>query len=191
MKKRKSRYDPRVGKLLFILPAAIIIVLGVYAYVQLNAPGTLVVQAESKSGSPLNVVATVNGKSGTTPWSLSLAQGNYQVTFASLNWYYPTQPHDVALEPGTTAYAVAVYDPIGRVVQVTPSGFNTTTVTALHGVTQVNFTNPSSSAVTFKGAPFGNVPLSPGQTLSYTYPGAGTYEYMILSTNDTVTVDVS
>ncbi len=189
--KRKSRYDPRVGKLLFILPAAIIIILGVYAYVQLNAPGTLIVQAESKSGSPLNVVATVNGKTGTTPWTLSLTQGNYQVTFPSLTWYYTPQPHDVTVEPGTTAYAVAVYDPVGKVIQVTPSGFNSTTVTALHGVTQVNFTNPSSSVVTFQGSPFGNVALSPGQTLSYTYPSAGSYEYKILSTNDSITVDVS
>jgi hypothetical protein len=191
VKKGRGRYNSRIGKLVFILPAIIIIILVVYAYVQLNSPGTLIVRAESKSGSPFSVVATVNGKTGTTPFTLTLAQGNYQVTFPSLTWYYPAQPHDVTVLPGTTVYAVAVYDPIGKVIQVNPSGFNSTTVTALHGVTQVNFTNPSGSVVTVQGAPFGNVALNPGQTLSSTYQVAGTYRYTFLSGNQTVTVDVS
>ncbi len=48
--KRKSRYNPTVGKLIFILPALVIIALGVYAFVELNSPGTLIVDAVDANG---------------------------------------------------------------------------------------------------------------------------------------------
>lgn len=202
MKKGRSRYDSRIGKLFFILPALIIIIIVVYAYVQLNSPGTLIITAEtcpksygsttaSSTCIPLAVSATVNGKTQTTPWTQSLSQGNYEVTFSTQQWYYPPSVRDVTVTPGTTAYAVWVYSPIGRVVDVSPSGFNMTSVTALHGVTPVNWTNPTGSVVTFTGNPFGDVSLEPGQTLAYTFPSPGVYNFTILSTEHTMEVDVS
>jgi hypothetical protein len=89
-----------------------------------------------------------------------------------------------------TSYAVGVYDPISRVIQVTNSGFNATTVTALHGITPVNWTNPSNVAVTLEGSPAGTQVLLPGQTYSYIFPSAGTFEFTQLSNNDNVTVSV-
>jgi hypothetical protein len=189
--KRKSKYNSRLGKLFFILPVLIIGTLVVYAYVELSSPGTLIVRAETSNQIQLNVVASADGKSGETPWTLSITQGNYVVNFTSLQWYYPPASRDVGVLPGQTVYAAATYYPIGRVIRVTPSGFNATVVTALHGVTPVNWTNPTSSLVTFEGPPFQVVPLEPGQTVSYIFPTAGIYDYTISSTNDTVTVEVS
>jgi hypothetical protein len=189
--KTRKRYNSTLGKVFFIIPVLIIGTLVVYAYVQLSSPGTLIVTAENSNGTQLNVAATVNGESGETPWTLSLTQGNYIVNFTTPQWYYPSAVRDVGVSPGRTVYAVGLYEPIGRVIQVTQSGFNATTVTALHGVTPVNWTNPSKSLVTFEGSPFVRVPLEPGQTYSYIFPAAGTYRYTILSTNDTLTIDVS
>lgn len=200
--KTKKRYNSTLGKLFFIIPVLIIGTLVIYAYVQLSSPGTLIINAENSYCtavqvptnaicSHLIVAATVNGKTGETPWTLSLTQGNYLVNFTSVEWYYPSAGRDVGVVPGQTVYAVGLYDPIARVIQVTPSGFNATTVTALHGVTAVNWTNPSKSLVSFQGAPFVRVPLEPGQTYSYVFPTAGTYKYNLVSTNYTLTVDVS
>jgi len=200
--KRKSRYNSRLGKLFFVVPVIIIGSLVVYAFIALSSPGTLIITAENSycatSTPPTNAVcsqlkveATVDGKSVETPTTLSLAQGNYVVNFTTLQWYSSPASRDVAVLPGQTVYAVAAYYPIGRAIQITPSGFNGTIVTALHGVTMVNFTNPTNSLVTLLGPPFTRAPMEPGQTFSYIYPAAGTYEYSILSTSDTITVDVS
>jgi hypothetical protein len=189
--KRNKRYNTTLGKLFFIIPVLVIGILVVYAYVNLSSPGTIIVRAETNTGAQLQVPVTVNGKVGETPWSLSTNQGNYVVNFTSVQWYYPPASRDVGVLPGQTVYAVALYSPIGKVIKVTPSGFNATTVIALHGVTPVNWTNPTSSLVTFEGAPFQVVPLEPGQTFSYIFPSAGSYQFAISSTNDTVTVDVS
>jgi len=200
--KRNKRYNTTLGKLFFIIPVLIIGILVVYAYVQLASPGVLTISAENSYCTELQVptnaicshlivVATVNGKAGETPWTLSINQGNYVVNFTSVQWYYTPASRDVGVLPGQTVYAAGLYSPIGKVIKVTPSGFNATTVMALHGVTPVNWTNPTSSLVTFQGAPFQVVPLEPGQTFSYIFPTAGTYQFAISSTNDTVTVDVS
>lgn len=188
--KTGRRYNPILGKLLFAVPALVLIIVVVYAFVQLNTPGTLMVVAETPGGHQLQVSATVDGKTGQTPWTLSLSQGNYVVNFTAISWYRPPDSRDVGIVPGVTAYAVAVYYPLDKVIQVTASGFNGTVVTALHGVTPVNFTNPASSAITFDGSPFGSIVLEPGQTFSYTYSTSGIYTYTILYTNETITVDV-
>jgi plastocyanin len=203
LKKSKSRYNSRVGKLFFILPILIIGVLVVYAFVELNSPGTLIVQAEGCVNSvsstttttgncpSINVPVTVGSKSGTTPWTLSLSQGTYTVNFTAAQWYYPPPEHEVVIDPGLTAYAVAIYNPINKVVQVSPSGFNTTSVAALHGVTLVKWTNPSSSVVTFEGSPYGRIPLDPGESYSAIFATAGTYTFNVLNTNESMKVQVS
>jgi hypothetical protein len=188
--KGKSRYNQRVGKFLFIAPAAIIIILVLYAYVELHAPGTLDVRALDENGNQLHVEAAVNGNTVTTPANVSLAQGTYIVNFTTITWYYPPASRDVVVTPGMTSYADALYTPVTVFVQVTGSGFNVTRISALHGVTPVTWINPSSSLVTFSGGPFQQVRLNPGQSYSYTFTSAETFTINVGSTNETMTVDV-
>jgi hypothetical protein len=189
--KRKSKYSSRLGKLFFIIPIVIIGSLVVYAFVELNAPGTVIVTAETTAGVELHVEATIDGKTGQTPWTLSLPQGNYIVNYTSVQWYYPPVSRDVGLLPGNTVYAAVAYSPIQRIIQVTPLGFNETTVTALHGVTPVNFTNPSSSTVSLEGSLISRLVIAPGQTYGYIFPSAGTYEFAVANTNETIIIKVS
>lgn len=195
--RRGKRFNSKLGVLFFIIPILLIGSIVLYAFVQLNTPGTLIVSAESclkgqnNPCNPLTVSATVDDKTGTTPWTLSLTQGNYVVNFTTIEWYHPASARDVSIVPGKTAYAVAVYDPIAKVVQVTSGGFNATEITALHNVTPVNWTNPSTSVVTFTGSPLGTISLEPGESLSYTFTASGVYNYTVLSTDYTLTVDVS
>ena len=188
--KRNSKYDPRIGKLLFILPAIIIVVLVAYAYVQLNAPGTLVVQAEDPSLAQLQVPFTVNGASHTTPASVSLSQGSYTVTFGTIEWYYPPTAKSVAVTPGQITYSVGSYTPETKFVQVTGAGFNDTSISVFHGLTPVTWINPSSSSVTFSGGPFQQVRVNPGQPFSYTFDTIGSFQVNIGSTNETLTINV-
>jgi len=190
VRKSKSRQNPWITKLFFILPILIIVILVVYAYVNLNAPGTLMVQAQTSSGAPLQVQALVSGMSGETPWSLTLGQGNYVVTFPTIEWYYPPPSRDVALQSGQTEYAVTVYQPIAKVIAVTSSGFNSTNITALHGTTPVVWANFGSSPAVFSGPLIGRTIIQPGQTFTYTFSVVGSYTYMALDTNRTVTVKV-
>ncbi len=188
--KRKSRYDSRLGKLLFLVPAIIIIVLVVYAFVQLNTPGTLRVRAEDEDQAPLKVPFTVNGNSLNTPANLSLAQGSYVVSFDTIPWYYPPTARNVVVAPGQVSYAVGSYIPETKFVQVTASGFNVTTVSALHGVTPITWINPSSSMVTFSGGPLQQISIQPGQTYTYTPPTPESFEPTVAGTNETMTVSV-
>jgi hypothetical protein len=188
--KRKSRYDARIGKLLFVVPAIIIIILVVYAFVQLNSPGTLIVTAEDQNLASLRVPFTVNGNSYTTDASLSLSQGSYVVTFGTISWYYPPLARDVTITPGKTTYAVGSYVPETKFVLVTAIGFNVTTVAALHGVTPITWINPSNSLVTFSGGPFQQVRIEPGQTYTYTFATAQSFELYVGNTNETMTVSV-
>ena len=188
--KSYRKYNPRIGKMLFFVPAAIIIILVVYAFVQLNAPGTLIVSAEDENQVQLNVHATVNGQTVTTPATVSLHQGSYTVDFTTIGWYYPPASRNVVITPGVTAYAVGVYQPTVEFVQVTPSGFNVTSITALHGVTPVTWINPTNTLVIFSGGPFQQVRVQPDQSYTYTFPTAETFTINVGSTNETMTVNV-
>jgi hypothetical protein len=188
--KRKSRYDARIGKLLFVVPAIIIAILVVYAFVQLNSPGTLLLRAEDQNLAPLKVPFTVNGNYGTTPANLSLSQGSYVVNFGTITWYYPPAARDVVITPGQKTYAVGAYVPETKFVLVTASGFNVTTVAALHGVTPITWTNPSGSLVLLSGGPFQQLRLEPGQSYTYTFPTAESFKLYVGNTNETLTVSV-
>jgi plastocyanin len=190
MKKSKSRHNPWITKLFFVLPILIIVILVVYAYVNLNSPGILMIRAQTSSGAQLQVTAIVNGMSGETPWTLTLGQGTYAVTFPTIQWYYPPPSRDVTLESGQTEYAVTVYQPIAKVIAVTSSGFNSTTVTALHGTTPVVWINYGSTPAVFSGPLLGQTIIQAGQNHTYTFTTPGTYTYMALDTNGTVTVVV-
>lgn len=207
MKRKKSRYNSTVGKLIFIIPLLVLGTVVVYTFSVLHSPGTLIVTAESSAcenavatsgGScpPLLVQVTVNGKSGETPWTQSLTQGTYTVTYSALTGYYTPAAKAASVTPSITTYAVGVYDPITRVVQVTNSGFNETSIQAIHGITPVVWTNPSSSAVTIRGSPTGSVTIQPGETYTHVFTAAGTYNYTVIAngyeaTNEVVTVTVS
>jgi hypothetical protein len=189
--KRKKGYNSTIGKLFFIIPIVIIAVLVIYAYVQLNAPGTVVVRAELSNGTQLAVGATVDGKTGETPLTLHVTQGNYVVNFTNIQGYYPPAGREVGVLPGRTVYAVALYQPVVRVIRVTSSGFNATVVTALRGVTPVNWTDPGGSAVSFDLAGLGVVSLVPGQEFSHIFDANGAYNCTMLSTGYSMTVDVT
>ena len=191
MKKSRSRYNPLLGKLLFIIPAIVIIAVGAYAYVSLNQPGKLIVNAQSPSGDPVSAPAAVNGKSVQTPYTVSLAAGTYTVTYGHVQWYYTPGEKSVSLLPGVTSYAVAVYEPVVRVVTIGANGFNTTSITALHKVTPINFTNTGSSTVAMTGLPFGTEFIGPGRSFTYTFNAAGTYNCRVAADNATVSVVVT
>ncbi|MGA2663708.1 MAG: hypothetical protein ABSF83_02015 [Nitrososphaerales archaeon] len=185
------RYNSTLGKLLFVVPALVIIALVGYAFILLNSPGTLVVQAElAANGAQINVSAEVNGQSLTTPATISLPQGSYTADFGTIPWYYPPASRGVTITPGHTTYAVGSYEVKVQFVQVTPSGFNTTSVSVLHGLTPVTWKNPSNDLVTFQGGPFQQVRLDPGGSYTYVFPTTGTYVLNVGSTNETLDVVV-
>jgi hypothetical protein len=188
--RRKSRYNPTIGKLLFVIPVIVIIAVGVYAFVQLNTPGTLVVRAEDQNQKQLSAEFTVNGHQYVTPAKISLPAGSYTVDFYTLTWYYPPSTQDVTVRPGQTIYAGASYVPQVMFVQVTTTGFNTTSISALHGVTPVVWKNPSGATVDFTSGPFKGLYLNAGQSYSYTFSTAGKYAIMISSSNSTLDVQV-
>jgi len=195
--KRKSRYNSTVGKLVFILPVIVIIVIGVYAFVSLNSPGTLIVEAQDAScvqlqeNCPqLQVTATVNGAAHTTPTTLSLVQGSYTVDFGTMQFYYTPASSNVSVSPGHTTYAVGSYQPITKFIEVSGTGFNVTSVTVLHGVTPVVWANPTGSTVSFTGSPFSQVTLVPGDSYTYTFATPGNYQFFINSANATLTIKV-
>jgi hypothetical protein len=190
LKKSKSRQNTLIGKLFFIIPILIIAILVVYAYVNLNSSATLMVQARTTGGALIQVPVTVNGMTGETPWTLSLGQGNYVVTFATIEWYYPPPSRDVSLQAGQTEYAVSTYKPITKVISVTPSSFNSTTVTALHDITPVVWLNRGSSPVVFSGPLIGRTVIPGMENFTYTFPAAGSYVYTSLDSNQNVTIDV-
>ena len=73
------------GKLLFALPVVLFVAAIVYGYFSASQPGSLVVDArDAHTLNPLAVQAYVNGKSVTTPTTLRLVQGVYNVTFSRL-----------------------------------------------------------------------------------------------------------
>jgi hypothetical protein len=186
----KRRYDSRLGKLLFVLPALVIVIVVVYAFITLSSPGTLIVSAENSNQVQLNVKANVNGQTVTTPSTIKIARGEYEVNFSSIEWYYPPPARDVSVQPGQTVYAVGAYIPQTRFVQVTSGGFNETAITALHALTPVTWTNPTDTLQTFSGGPFSTVRLNPGQSYTYVFPSPGQYVLYFGNTNDTLTVDI-
>jgi hypothetical protein len=188
--KRTSRYNSRLGRLMFFIPAIIIIILVVYAYVQLNSPGTLVVSAEDQNLNPLGIHFIVNGNNLTTPASVRLAEGSYVVSFDTIKWYYTPASREVVVTPGQTVYAVGSYQPITKFIQVTGSGFNVTSELAYHGLTPVTWKNPSTSLAVFSGGPFQQVRVDPGQSYTYVFPTIGSFQLRFGSTNETLTIDV-
>ena len=173
--------------------------IAVYGYVMLNQPGTVEIKAQTHNPAqttdvedvPVKVQATVDGMTGTTPFSVSLPQGNYQVNYSSIPWYQTPASKEVAVAPGQTVYAVAQYLPTVRVIGVSPSGFNSSLITVLHGVTPVVWINRSGSSVTFDSNESGMQILGAGQNVTVIYPDPGNFGYALLSSNVTLIVRVA
>jgi len=184
------KYNPRLGRLFFFVPLIIIGILVVYAFVELNLPGTLMITAQDENGNPLHVTASVSGNNYTTPQTLKLGQGSYTVDFATLAWYYPPQSRSVSVTPGHEVYAVGVYTPAVKYIQVTPSGFNVTSITVMHGLTPVTWINPSTSLVLFSGGPMQTTEVRPGATYTTVFPVAEVFTVNVVSSNQSLTITV-
>jgi hypothetical protein len=177
--KRKGR---RFGTYLFIVPLLVISV--VVAYQLINdyyypQTGTFSVNAQSSAkyyhAVGLNVTASVGSRNGVTPFTLSLTQGAYTVTFPALTWYSSPQPRDVSVVAGRTAYAVGVYDPVVDYVAISQSQFNTTRIIAMHGVTPVVWLNQMGENVAILSDPTGLVTILPNQNFTFVFPAFGSY----------------
>lgn len=181
-KKKESKYSP----LLFFIPIIVVGALVVVAFVSSfsgSGNGSLQVEATASlypSGSVnLAVQAGVNGTVVTTPSTLSLRPGHYVVTFADVQGFWaPTSKH-IPVQSGKTVFAVEDYTPIKEVVDFSSTSFNSTHLTAVHGVTPVIWRNVSSQVVTLQSKFFGTIPVQPGGNTSYVFQTTGTYTFWI------------
>ena len=181
----------RIGKLLFALPLLALTAAIVYGYVASSQPGTLVVEAkDSKTQRDLAVQAWINGRSVATPASLSLPQGVYTVIFNETSWYQTPGPRTISLLAGRTAYAVAEYNPIPIVIQVSTGGFDRTGVRARMGVTPVVWVNTSNQFVVLIGDQWERAIIDPNQNFTYVYQNMGTFRYALWQTDFGGTVTV-
>lgn len=183
VKSRKKR--SWLGNLLFVLPFALILGLLIYGYLHTASPGKVDIQAVSENkylpagqtSSPLSVQVTVNGLMETTPYIGSLPTGTYTVSYATIPWYQTPAPKNVSVGNGLTVDATGTYTVIPVFIQVNGSGFNTTSVSAEHGVTPVIWMNPTSSDILIGVAPYGKELLGPGQNFTTIFQSPGAYEF--------------
>jgi hypothetical protein len=142
----------------------LIVVIGLVSN-EASTTGVLVVEALSSGkyspAVPLQVSATVGTVTHLTPFNITVGAGERTVVFGTLSWYLTPAPRSVVVVGGKTAYAVGIYLPIVRVITFNRDGFNSTAVTALHGVTPVI-------------APNARVYLQPSQNYTMVFKSAGT-----------------
>jgi hypothetical protein len=195
---KAKRRGNRFGALVFFVPIVLIVAVIGYAVISGTASpkGTIVVTAQSSSRyyTPieLNASVTVGTASGVTPFRLLLASGIYKVTYSSLPWFSTPYARDISVIGSQSSYAVGVYDPLVRVVSIDQNHFNTTSVSALHGVTPVAFVNQMSNSVILESDVTGNIPIRPSQNFTYVFQGAGSFDFTLSGTTQLVlTVVVS
>jgi hypothetical protein len=178
-----------MGRLLFFIPVIAVLVLVAFALVSVlfSASGTLVVEAMSSGRySPsvqLHVVVSVGSSTGTTPFNFTLPQAEYTVVYGPINWYVTPPSRSLFVPNGKTTYANALYVPITRAITVTNGGFNSTFVTAMHGVTPVVWMNRGDAVVVVEVDTMGRIPLNPSQNYTTVFPYSGTFNFDILGTN--------
>jgi len=188
----------RIGTILFFLPVLLLVVLVAYQIVATNTlqTGTLIVEAQSSSSyytaMALNVHVTIGGQAGSTPLTLTLTQGVYTVTFSEQKWYATPPAKSVTISAGKSTYAIGVYDPIVEFVSVSQDQFNTTQLSAKHGVTPVAWVNHSSGYETIDSQVTGRVIIPPLQNFTYVFQAAGTFLFsMPLVSTPSLVVNVS
>jgi len=181
----KRRKGGRFGSLVFFIPVILVLVVIAYAVIagSVSPVGTLTITAQSSGqyypAVGLNATAKVGAHSGVTPFSLSLTEGTYTVTFATLPWYSTPAPRTADLVAGTTTFAVGVYDPLVRTVSISGDQFNNTRLTAMHGVTPVVWVNRMSQDVVLHSPVTGNVVVPAAQNFTYVFKAAGTFTFSI------------
>jgi hypothetical protein len=194
---KRSKRRSRLGTFLFLLPFIIIVAVVVFAIVdvELLSTGTLVVSA-SRSGTyespiPLAATATVNGATKTTPFNVTLSQGNYEVDWGALPWYTTPPPSQAVVVSGKVSFAAATYDPIVRHLAIAGHSFNATTVTAGHGVTPVVWVNGTGQDEIHECPQYPNQDIPPHQTYALVFPSAGSFTFSLLQGTSHVSVTVS
>jgi hypothetical protein len=183
-----------MGKFLFFIPVIAIIVIVVVGLISItpSQAGTLVVQAMTSNrysqSFALHVSATVGTSTETTPFNVTLVQGEYTVTYGPVEGYHTPMSRSVFLTGGKTEYAVAVYSPVVRSISMSGNGFNATTVTVLHGITPVVWINTGSNVVVLELQGFGRTSIGPSQNYTAIIASKGTLTFDIFNTGFTGTI---
>jgi hypothetical protein len=189
----------RAGVLLFLLPFLVILGLVLYQvsiYYLTTPNGTLVVYAQTGSSfyspKPLTTTATVDGRSESTPFNLTLRQGTYTVQFASIPWFKTPLTKTVSVLSGKTAYAAGEYDPVTVGVTLTNAGFNATSLTVLDSYTPLIVSNQNGSDVVLRSTFFasGARDLFTTRDLTLVFPSPGNYTFVVATTSFSFTVTV-
>lgn len=131
---------------------------------------------------PLSLEVTVGGQTVRAPDNLTLSPGSYTVDFSPLQYYAAPAARQVQVSAGVTVFAAGVYVPVVMKIGVTPSGFNRTSIGALHGVTPVSWIDTSSGPVTINIDQVGRVNLNAGQNYTHIFSGPGSYSYQLFLT---------
>lgn len=193
---KRSKGKRKHGRLVFMLPILVIVVItlaGLYASAQANRPGTLRVEAVSAFGTSTKSIlatATISSHTVKTPYNLSIAPGDYTVTFGQLEGYTTPSPKVVAVYSEKTSFAVGSYVPIPVYIGVSQTGFNLSRPVGIHDVTPFVWVDTGSQAVQLRSSVF-NVVISPGQTYTHTFTDAGSYTVVVLGTSEVETLSVS
>jgi len=184
-RRRKSSVIP------FLIPFVVIgaIVAFILLSTSASGPGTLVVRA-GYGGTFITAGFKVNGATYTTPANVTLPAGYYTVDFAPVSWYRAPSPQNVTVPEKTDVFAFGAYTPVSRFIGISNSAFNSTTISALHGVTPVVWVNREGVPVTILSSVFLDKTINPGQSFTYVFQSAGTYGFQISGGASTLTVNV-
>lgn len=186
---KRNRNPGRNGKLLFFAPIVLVVglvILGFYSAYSSRA-GTLVVDAISSGryspSIPLHATATVGTTTQATPFNVTLNQGEYMVDYGAVAWYAAPSSRAIFVPAGKSLFAIGVYNPILRVIAASSQGFNSTSVSALHGVTPVVWVNLGGSYVVLEIDGVGRVTLQPSQNYTRVFQNPGTFYFDIFDTS--------
>jgi hypothetical protein len=176
----------RYGTLVFLIPVILVVSLAAYAVFDatLSQDGTLIVRAQTSAKyyptEYLNVTVSVTGKSGITPFTISLPQGTYTVTFPSERWFTSPASRTVNVTARSDSFVVGVYNPIPVTVSVNQTKFNTTAISVLHKVTPVTWVNPTNNYDVISSALTGRIIIAPMQNYTYVFQESGSYSFSII-----------
>jgi hypothetical protein len=181
----RAKSSRRTGRIIFFIPIVVVLAIVLLAFVSFLTvqSGTLEVMAQSSGRySPsvsLHPYVSIGSTTQVAPFNLSLAQSQYTVVFGPLSWYKTPAPKTLVLSLGKTEFAVGVYSPIMRGIAVSQNGFNSSSVTALHGVTPIVWINVGTLPVSIEVSNGGRVLLNPSQNYTAIFSSTGTFSFDI------------
>ena len=192
MKPNRIRRHKRIGQLLFFIPVIAItlfFVFGLLSTVYAPRDGIVVVEAVSSGryapSVPLQVSVTMGGKSGETPFNVTLPAGTYTVVYGSKQWFFTPDARSVDLVGGTTAYAIGTYRPIVTSIGITQGGFNSTAVKALHGITPVVWINLGTRVVELQIQGVGIFRIQPSSNFTHVFQPQGVFDFFLVNSSAT------